>query len=184
MPIENEQKYILDVKNPTKFFNYVRHLAGAESYQYKQGYLNDNTRIREIKNDDGTCGEWVFTYKNKINKNLIEIETNISERDFNQLWIKVSKVIQKNRVKVPFNNLIWEIDFITKPGSNDCYLVMVEVEMAEDAIDPGRLPDFVTDNLLYKVLDDDNRFFNTQLTNLRLVEKIIKELKDGKLQST
>ena len=177
MPIENELKFILDVEDPEKFQKTIGNLPKAESYEYRQGYLNDNTRIRSIRGGDTEL--FVFTYKNKVNGKLIEIETDISESDFNHLWIKITKMITKTRIKVPHGDYIWEVDFIKTP-INECYLVMVEVEMPDGITDPGVLPPFVADNLLFAVPPDDLRFANTQLTVPNVVRRTVMQLKFNK----
>jgi CYTH domain-containing protein len=182
MPIENELKYVLDVPSAHKFRNLMLHQKNATGYVYRQGYLNDNTRIREVKDSNtGEVLETLFTFKMMVNGKLVEIEDNISQADFDLLWIKVERVMLKSRVKVPVGNRIWEVDFMHTSDGNETYLVMAEVEMGEDETDPGALPDFISEHLLYAVPQGDMRFVNNRLTQPNAVKKLIQDIKDGKL---
>lgn len=177
MGIENERKFVLDVNEPDKFLNSLIH-QGYTSHTLLQGYLNDQTRIRKslIADKLEICE---FTFKLMVNGKLIEVETEISELDFDTLWVKVGKVINKVRVKVPYGDFIWEIDFFMEEATGLCYLVMAEVEMPDGMEMPDAIPALVADYLLYLVPRTDKRFFNTQLVQPALVRKTIKDLKDG-----
>ncbi len=181
MPIENERKFVLDHANPQKFQNKLKALPGATSYEFQQGYLDGTARIRRIV--DQATGEThnVFTYKTKVNKDLIEIETEISDDDFNALWIKVDKVITKIRVKVPETDHLWEVDFFTAANQDGYYLIMAEVELDPTAEMPNTVPSYIDNNLVHLVAVDDKRFGNRQLTRPVTVKKLVEELKNGKL---
>lgn len=181
MPVENENKYVLDVKNPIGFMRFLDGKPGAQTFAYRQGYLNENTRVREVVSGDFFDEEHIFTYKQKINGKLLEIETAIGKKDFDQLWTKVDRVMIKNRVKVPVNGRVWEVDFMKTSDGHEIYLVMAEVEMDEDETDPGTLPDFISEHLLYAVPRDDVRFINSRLTQPEAVKKLVQGIKDGKL---
>lgn len=183
MPVENERKYVLEPTYPDKFFNAVQHITGAKAYEYKQGYLSDSCRIRSIE----PTGEYLFTFKTKVNGELIEIENAISEEDFRKLWTQVTKVITKTRVKVPHGEYTWEVDFFRKPNKEKFYLIMAEVELPAGVMNPKELPSFITDNLLHEVEYGDKRFNNKQLSKPSQVKLILdkirldKEMQDGKL---
>lgn len=182
MAIENERKYVLDVEHPRKFMNKLSEKYSALTI--KQGYLNDQTRIRESI-DEYRRSEYHFTFKLAVNGVLVEIEDKISKRDFALLWTKVDRVINKVRVVVPHDDLVWEIDFFFEPNNEDMFLVMAEVEMPEGMDAPEVIPDFISDHLLYSVPRNDKRFYNSHLVQPNLVRKTIKDLKDGsKLHSS
>ena len=61
----------------------------------------------------------------------------------------------------------------------ETYLVMAEVEMAEHETDPGPLPDFISERLLYAVPKGDMRFVNSRLTQPNVVKKLVQEIKNG-----
>lgn len=177
MGIENERKFVLDVRTPEKFLNSLKH-QGHTSRELRQGYLNDQTRIRQVTSA-GEVLECLFTFKQPVNGKLVEVETAISLEDFNTLWVKVGKVINKVRVEVPHGDFVWEVDFFIEEASREYYLVMAEVEMPDGMEMPDTIPAFITDHLLYLVPRTDKRFFNTQLVQPALVRKTIKDLKDG-----
>ena len=180
--VENENKYVLDVPNEKAraFRNLMLHQKGAEGFVYRQGYLNENTRIREVK--DGNTGEAIellFTYKQMINGKLRESEMTIPQDDFDAYWTKVDRVMYKSRVKVPVGDLVWEVDFMHTSDGHETYLVMAEVEMPDGQTDPGELPGFISERLLYAVPKGDMRFVNSRLTQPNVVKKLIREIKNG-----
>lgn len=181
MAIENERKYVLDVPLPKRFMNQLS--ENNVSLALKQGYLNDQTRIRETM--ESGRSKYHFTFKQPVNGQLVEIETEITSLDFRLLWVKVDRVINKVRVVVPHDDLVWEIDFLFEENNQDIYLVMAEVELPDGVEEPSTVPSFISDNLLYMVPRNDYRFFNTRLVQPELVRKTIKDLKDGsKLHSS
>lgn len=183
MPIENERKFILDIKNPSSFKTTLANWPITNICEYRQGYLNDNTRIREISHQ-GEVIDALFTYKKKINGKLIEIETSISPDDFKALWTQVHKVINKTRVAVSVGEYMWEVDFFIDQATRDYYLVMAEVELPDGLDMPDQIPDFITDNLLYLVPQTDLRFTNTRLGQPQIVKKILKDFRDGKFHNS
>jgi CYTH domain-containing protein len=180
MPVENENKYVLDVPSVEGFANKLRHLKAAEAFAYRQGYLNENTRIREVKAHNGD-ESFLFTFKIMVNGKLVEVEDEISKADFNLLWVTVDRVMVKTRIKVPVGERIWEVDFMHTSDGRETYLVMAEVEMGEDETDPGALPGFISEHLLYAVPKGDMRFVNSRLTQPNVVRKLVQGIKDGTL---
>lgn len=178
MPVENEKKYVMHVSDAEAFKNTLRALPGAQIVSLRQGYLNENTRIREVKNFNTV---FIFTFKQRINGETIEIEKEISKEDFEKLWTKVNKVIVKDRVIVPDGYLNWEVDFFKAMDDGRTFLVMAEIEMPEGMIAPGSVPSYIKDNLVYEVAADDKRFINAKLSSPKVIEKLVKEFKNGKL---
>jgi len=180
MPIENERKYVLRDEDSSGFKAKLVTMPGATSLDLKQGYLDKANRIRSIRRLDGTV-QYLFTYKTKVNGNQIEIENEISERDFNSLWTLVGNVITKTRIVVPFGDYKWEVDFLhsyKKKTLGECYLVMAEVELPEDQELPNQVPDFISENLVYLVPRDDRRFINRNLSRVGTVKQMVQELKN------
>ena len=179
MPIENERKLVLDIKNPEGFKNLLESYQYSTTLEFKQGYVNDNTRIREVK-ENGVVKQLIFTFKKKINGQLIEIETPILQSDFDALWTQVNKVINKVRVAIADENFYtWEVDFFIDQATKEYYLVMAEVELPEGMEMPPSVPPFIADNLLYLVPPTDMRFMNTQLVQPKLVKKTLEDLRNG-----
>lgn len=176
--IENELKYVLQVKDANAFKKSLLGMANASSKTIMQGYLDKNTRIRKTTDAEGES--YLFTYKLLVNKKLVEIEKTIEESDFKLLWTRVGGVITKTRVVVPHGDLTWEVDFFVALANKQIgtYLVMAEVEMPEDQEEPDSIPRFITDNLMYAVPRHDLRFVNEQLTNYNKVKLLLEELTD------
>lgn len=180
MPIENERKYVLNGEDPSSFKALLTDKPGATSLELKQGYLDKANRIRSIVDPNGVT-QYLFTYKTKVNGNQIEIENEISERDFNSLWTLVGNIITKTRVVVPYGDYKWEVDFLysyKKKTLGECYLIMAEVELPEDQELPNQVPDFISENLVYLVPREDRRFINRNLSRVGTVKKMVQELKD------
>jgi CYTH domain-containing protein len=181
--VENERKFVLDVKNPEGFKNMLMNMPTTAVYEYRQGYLNDHTRIREIKHN-GEVVDALFTFKKKINGKLREVEKSIPQDDFDALWTDVNKVINKLRVKVMGDDgYTWEVDFFIDQATREFYLVMAEVELPDGMEMPPSVPSFIADNLLYLVPKTDLRFMNTQLVQPKLVKKTLEDLKNGKFHA-
>jgi CYTH domain-containing protein len=176
MAIENERKYVLETISQSEFMSRVT--GPHTTYHIRQGYLNDQTRIRQTMKDDELVANY-FTFKQPVNGKLIEIETEITTEDFNALWVKVDRVINKVRIAVPHNDLTWEVDFLYEESNQQIYIVMAEVELPDGVEEPDEVPAFVKDHLVYFVPRHDRRFFNTQLVQPQLVKTTVKELKDG-----
>ena len=117
----------------------------------------------------------------RVNGKLVEIETRITKADFDLLWLRVDPIITKVRVKVPFQNRVWEVDFFKRADEPDCYLIMAEVELPEDMLEPEIVPDFIKEHQLHLVEINDKRFNNKQLTRPKTVRQLVKDIKDGKL---
>jgi len=180
MAIENELKYVLDGSSKELYHTFTN-LPGAEVYEFQQGYLDGYNRLRRSKHKRTSVSECFFTYKNTVKGQLIEIETAITDDDFEKLWTQVGRTLTKDRVKVPTSDYIWEIDFFKHKG--ECYFVMAEVEMPPDQVEPSVVPDFITNNLLYAVPRGDSRFLSKSLTKPDAVQALLKGLRNGKHQS-
>lgn len=188
MPIENERKYVLDVEQDEraarKFLASLQDLPGTKVYEFNQGYLEGSCRIRQSMPwsvDEQTVN--YFTYKTKVNGEQVEIETQISEVDFDLLWLKVSKIVTKIRVVVPtLNGDVWEVDFFRMANRKGFYLVMAEVELPQGVEKPNLLPAFIQSNLLHEVTFGDKRFNSKNLTKPAVVAELLEQIRNGKLQ--
>jgi len=103
MPIENERKYLLNINSIDEISK-----ISSTKLEIKQGYLSKKARIRQIKSNYSETTLHYFTYKKLVDNNLIEIETEISTKDFLTLWKSISKKhkLKKFRYKI----FEWEID--------------------------------------------------------------------------
>ena len=170
MPIENERKYIIDLDIDK--IEWLCEKYNGVLYNIKQAYINGG-RIRLIQQLEHPP-RFVFTWKaRRSTRDMIEIETDISEPDFDDLWDMADTIITKQRVKINDEIVTWDIDFLEK-GDNH-YLTIAEVEMPVGLDEPFELPDFVKDNLLFLVpRDQDDVWTNINLSDPITVERMIK----------
>lgn len=183
MPVENERKYILGHAAPKEFFSQLLRMPGAEFLDMRQGYLDGDGRIRQtVYRTSGKATANHFTYKTRVNKRQIEIETPISTEDFDALWTKVQRIVVKRRVVVPtYSGDTWEVDFFMQTTTDIPYLIMAEVELPDGKVGPDLLPAFVSSNLLHAVEYGDKRFNSKELSKPSTVEGLLKLIRNAKL---
>ena len=181
MPVENERKYVLWFDDSIGKLNELKH-----DFHYdliEQGYLTENDRLRKKTSHEGKVS-YVFTFKKKVNGRLIEIEQNISEFDFEQLWTVTRNKIFKTRIKMQYESGLWELDFFHIPDTygKEHYLTMAEIELPDGVMLPSSVPEIVDQNLIYLVEPTDHRFINSNMVYPNKIKRIVKELrkKNGK----
>lgn len=124
MPTENERKYVLT--DPEA----VLALWPRDDWDdVRQGYLPGGPRIRRRARDGRTTHS--FTYKIDAAGRLVEIETILEPRDFDDLWPLTTKRVHKlRRSMTDRHGLSWDIDlFLDEDGR--FYFAMAECEMPE-----------------------------------------------------
>jgi CYTH domain-containing protein len=190
MPIENERKYVLLPKNDLGLMTDLELLGTTTVDKIEQGYLPGNARIRSIVNKyeysykSPDSDEWIepatnlkFTYKLQIGTDLVEIETDLSQADYNRLIMVARNKIVKTRISVPEGDLTWEVDFFHDFYNANLYLIMAEVELPEGVDTPETIPAYITDNLLYAVERHDRRFDNANLSDADAVRATVAHIK-------
>jgi CYTH domain-containing protein len=175
MPTENELKYMLCLDTEDK----IRKLANSK-ISISQGYLffskGTSLRCRKAKN------KHYLTLKSSVNGRVVEIENQIDERDFNDLWTQCMNKLEKTRYLLPceVTGLVWEIDYF-KDHKGENYFSLAEVEMPEGQTSPKLIPFFIRQHLLFEVPLTDCRFASKLLADIRyahdLYQKILKENK-------
>jgi CYTH domain-containing protein len=180
MPTENELKFMLDYKGTEEKFAKI-----AESkILILQGYLfsskGSSLRCRKAKN------KHYLTLKSNVNNRVVEIEKQIDERDFNDLWTQCMNKLEKLRYNVPDKQgQIWEIDFFKDHTGNN-YFCLAELEMPEGQLAPMFMPKFIKEDLLFEVPLTDCRFASKMLADIRYASdlyKLIKESTNEKIQA-
>jgi CYTH domain-containing protein len=173
MPTENEIKFILEFKDTEE-----RYQKLAESKTWiLQGYLFSNKgtslRLRKMKN------KYYLTLKSNVNGRVVEIENQIDERDFNDLWPQCMNKLEKVRYVVrDKQNQSWEIDFF-KDHNGVNYFALAELEMPEGQLAPALVPRFIKENLLFEVPLTDCRFASKLLADVRYANDLYKIIKDS-----
>lgn len=187
MPIEREFKFVL--RSPEELWE---RLSAATTSglivgrtEIVQAYLGKGGRIRKrewsvYKGEvlENNIIENIFTYKYDLSSQpgCLEIETNMSEEDFQLAWSEADHKINKTRFLLPCNNTagVWEIDFFK--DEQGIYLAMAEFEVPAEAGPPDRLHPLVRDYLVFSVPEDDSRFKNRRLCDRKKVEELLKEI--------
>lgn len=187
MPIEREFKYVL--RNAEELWSRLEPvttsglITGRADIQ--QGYISKGGRIRlrtwsVYKGENLHCPkiERIFTYKHDLisQPGCLEIETEISEEDFDLAWSEATHKIEKTRFLLPCNSTagVWEVDFFR--DDDGIYLAMAEFEVPTNSGPPDRLHPLVKEYLVFAVPEDDGRFKNRKLCERSKVVQLLKEI--------
>jgi CYTH domain-containing protein len=179
MPTENELKFVLNLDTEEKF-----HKLSESKIFILQGYLfsskGTSLRCRKVKN------KHYLTLKSTVNGRVVEIENQIDERDFNDLWTQCMNKLEKTRYLVPDKQgQIWEVDFF-KDHNGINYFCLAELEMPEGQVSPAFMPKFIRENLIFEVPLTDCRFASKLLADIRYASdlyKLTKESTNEKVQA-
>ncbi len=173
MPIENERKYVLCLDASVE--KKLKRLATKKEV-IDQTYLfstkKQSLRVRMSKSHTGTVH--IMTYKFDIGKKCVEINTEISARDYKMLCKSGKMTLHKVRYHV--NG--WEIDCFK--SSDKTYFIQAEIEMEENQKKPDKMPELVTENLIHVVKQGDGRFASKRLSDVRYAKKLLQKLLIGR----
>lgn len=195
MPIEREFKFLVHGLTESTLFSQI----DAKKYTrqvIQQGYLGKKARLRhlttthlngvQLEQPEVQC---IFTYKKSLRnvKGVLEIETPINPLDFKMGWLECKNTLDKVRyVLHSCDKYKWEIDFfykITKQHNGEQitqpYLCMVECEVYDVEV-PNNPPEEIRKYIIYSVSEGDKRFVNSRLSNVKYVERLIKEIDNEK----
>ena len=182
MPIEREFKYLL--RNHPELEDHVRQQASSASF-FEQGYLVGGGRVRRVQHldaKDRPCHspQFIFTYKHDLSNDLgvMEIETEISEADFNKLWLDTQARLYKRRRYIEHAFYTWEVDFLFDEKSEP-FMIIAECEVEPGEAEPKDLPGVITRNLMYAVPDDDDRFTSHKLADRRYARLLLELVEAG-----
>lgn len=173
MPTENELKFIIRKEcEAEEKFSWI-----PKPIHIWQGYPSAirgmTVRVRKMIQDEKET--YVFTYKNNVGNRVIEIEQDIDERDYRDLWNQSLIRFEKVRYKYPFPHKGWEVDFF-KDHNGQTYFGMAECEMPEGQLEPEKIPKLIRNNLIYAVPAKDERFSSKLLADPRHAANLLKEL--------
>lgn len=171
MPAENERKYVLSFNLAAQDLEE----AGWKKIPIRQAYLPDGPRVRQYGD------QYVFTYKRWIaakNRDT-EVETALSEEDFNDLWKECKEVVSKTRYIAPDmpDGYEWAVDFL-QDKKDKTYFIMAEVEMPEHIEKPEKTPSLVAANIMFEVPKGDFNYSNKKLSNKRHAKKLLQKIKE------
>lgn len=171
MPTENEIKVVLDLSRTSELIDELR-TSCVSIESINQGYLfgehDQAARIR-LHQVDGEEPYHVFCYKKNVGSRLIEIEQNISERDFSDLWPDATNKLMKIRYLIsfvygPLSDKVstWEVDVFFTGGSQP-YFCMAEHEMPEGQEEPEYYPEVIRKYLKFLVPKNLSSKFSSRL---------------------
>src|SRR5581483_11864739 len=127
-----------------------------------------------------------LTLKSNVNNRVVEIENQIEERDFNDLWTQCMNKLEKIRYVITDKcGQKWEIDFF-KDHNGSNYFCLAELEMPEGQKTPLFVPKFIRENLIFEVPLTDCRFASKLLADIRYsndLYKLFKESTNEKIQA-
>lgn len=169
MPTENEKKFVLQIDE-----EYFKKHA-CTKFNISQGYLFSSKgislRCRRAKKG------FYLTLKSSVNGRVVEIENQINERDFNDLWTQCMNKLEKTRyVLDDGNGQFWEIDFF-KDHNDQNYFCLAEFEMPEGQLSPKFIPKFIKERLIFEVPLTDCRFASKLLADMRYATELYKEVR-------
>lgn len=165
MPTENERKYVL-----TDCEDAIAKICD-EKIKIDQGYLPLIKGSLRIRKSIGKKENYNLTFKLNNEIRIIEVETKLDKRDFDDIWVYCLNKLSKVRYKVKD----WEIDFF-KDHNNQTYFSMAEIEMEEGKKEPEFLPSFIKKNLIHTVAEKDGRFSSKLLSEVRYAVDILNNL--------
>ena len=172
MPIENERKFVLHEDGSLE--SGLAALPHVRRSVLRQAYLDvSGLRIRRI--EGGGPLRHVFTYKRAVAGQVVEIETEISEADFQRLWSERRESLQKTRYSWDDGPFHWDVDFF-KTEDGRTYFAQAEVEMPEDQRAPPPLPASLAGHLLALAPAGDQRFTSKRLADRAHAERLLAEI--------
>lgn len=129
-----------------------------------------SVRIRSSENEGDVA--YRMTVKKNVEGQVIEIECLITEDDFTKLWSTGHNKVRKTRYLYQG----WEIDFFKR--STGCnYLAIAEIEMLPWQKAPNEIPELVSNYIIYIVPQNDGRFSNKKLGNVKYATQLLSEVK-------
>ncbi|MEH6630718.1 MAG: hypothetical protein V7776_07825 [Halopseudomonas aestusnigri] len=175
MPIENEYKFCLhDPEGKLE-----KALLASDHFRagIKQGYIRKGSRIREWHDLQTNALRYIYTYKHRVEDDVIEVETEISQEDFNKLWSVRERDVQKMRFKFSIDDLTWDVDFLK--NQNQTYFVIAEVELLEHERNVPEPPALIKDYVLGGTGRHDKTLSNKRLSNVDYALRVTTAFLEG-----
>lgn len=130
-------------------------LAGHKGTAYKQGYLSTQASRTVRIRIEGNKGKLTIKGKKKGIAGIeFEYDISLSDAEYLLKYICKKPIIEKTRYKVPFKNVIWEVD-IFNGANKGLKIAEVELQSVNQEI---KIPDWVGEEVTH-----DSRFRNANL---------------------
>lgn len=165
MPIENEFKFVM--KNDISVRECMKE-NGWTNFFLEQGYMSENARVRKISSSSNE--KFVFTFKKMVGKNLVEIETDIIDADYEKLISCAENVLKKERFEKIDDHCTWAVDLFH--GENGVYFIMAECERLDDREFADEIPNEIKEYIL-KEVGKDERFTSYRMRDEGYANKML-----------
>ena len=173
MPIENERKFVLEDDGALERTLAVR--PGVTRSYLRQTYLDSSgLRIRSVESGGRT--HHIFSYKQPVDDQMVEIETEIAPVDFERLWTVRRETLQKARYSWNEGRFHWDIDFF-KTDDGRTYFALAEVEMPEGDTQPPPPPAVLAPHVLLLAPRNDPRFSSKRLADRVHAERLLADVR-------
>ena len=177
MPVEFEMKFVL--KDAEKLLAQFRE---EDLIRIDQIYLKDGARFRRLQ--QGSKVKHVFTYKAKIAGKLLEVETPVTQDDFE--LAELGKVRELHKIRViyrdPHTGLLWDIDFLLDTDRT-IYFAMAELEREDGDHSPVRIADILRKHVELAVPYEHSTIFtNHKLTDEAYAATVLERYRAGEFK--
>lgn len=190
MPVEHELKFVLN--DPT---NSLYDLLSREydCHHLEQFYMRDGARFRSTRSlsPEGALregSEFIFCYKNRIGSKVLEIETLVSEEDYELALSGSDRKLNKLRYKIPTADGLWDIDYFLMPvddgdpHSQMVYFVMAEYE--HEAGSPVEVLSILKPYISIEVpLEHTAVFSSRKLCDPEYARRVVRDFHAGNISS-
>lgn len=163
MPTENEYKFLL--RRDLSVFQLLVETP-IKTRDIEQGQLTheDGLCLRIRKSIFYSKTTWLMTFKKTVKGRVVEVETELCERDGLDLWQCCHSKLHKVRHYLPYKDVVWEVDVFY--NVKDIYCILAELELSEGEGPPSELPPLIEASLIHRVRQGDSRFSNKKLYNV------------------
>lgn len=172
MPTENEVKFVLRLGCEEA----AARIAARKDH-IQQGYLISSKGTLRFRKKGHKKPVYFMTFKHSApSGRVIEIEKEIDQRDFTEIWPSCINRLEKLRYFMEdAQESVWEVDFF-RDHNNETYFALAEFEMPEGMVKPETLHPFVKEQLIYAVPATDSRFSSKALADVRYAQDLYKTL--------
>jgi CYTH domain-containing protein len=172
MPIEHEKKFCI-LKSKAVESLFAENAEQVIEIEQKYLLIEKGLSIRVRISTQGGMHSYRFTTKVDVNGQTVEIETPISEDDYERLWSRGQNKVKKTR----YIYRGWEVDFFKSGHIN--YFAVAEIELPAWQKEPEVIPTLISDHLIYVVPPEDKRFSNKKLGDVQYATDLLATVKAG-----
>lgn len=170
MPFEHETKFVVSLDATPEWIERLPGVIPIKTQDLFQVYLNDGIRLRHThtETDPLSLDTYIMAYKRRTSRGPIEIETEISQVDFEALVEGEARTIRKTRHTFSHEGTSLDLELDTYSGETGAaFLRVIEVEFdLEEAAKLSVIAALLGDRLVRQIDPEaDGRFANHRLCN-------------------